>query len=98
MSHTSTTSVRLGTGLVASYNRPMKAISVRVENGRITGTAPAGLPDGELELSIVEPEDEMPEEEFLRLEAALRDGLEDVRQGRTLAATDIAAALLRRHA
>lgn len=76
----------------------MKAISVRVENGRITGTAPAGLPDGDIELAIVEPDDEMPEDEFLRLEAALRDGLEDVRQGRTLAAHDVAAGLRRRHA
>jgi hypothetical protein len=76
----------------------MKAIPVRVENGRISGTAPAGLPDGDIELALHEPEDDMPEEEFLRLEAALRDGLNDVRQGRTTPANEVVASLLRRHA
>lgn len=75
----------------------MKAISVRIENGRITGTAPEGLPDGDFELALVESEDDMPEEEFQRLEAALRDGLEDVRQQRTLPAADFASELIRRH-
>lgn len=77
--------------------RNMKAISVHIENGRITGTAPEGLPDGDFELSLVEDEDEMGEEEFVRLEAALHDGLDDVKQGRTRSAADFAAALVRRH-
>ena len=76
----------------------MKAISVRVENGRITGTAPEGLPDGDFELALIEPEDDMLDEEFIRLEAALHNGLDDVKQGRTLPAADVASALLRRHA
>jgi hypothetical protein len=82
----------------APYTEGVKAISVRVENGRITGVAPAGLPDGEIELALVEPEDEMSDEEFQRLEAALHAGIEDVRRGQTLSANDVAAALLRRHA
>ena len=81
----------------ASMLRSMKAISVHIENGRITGTAPEGLPDGDFELSLVEDDDEMAEEEFVRLEAALRDGLDDVKHGRTRSAADFAAALVRRH-
>ena len=84
-------------GLGDFYVRSMKAISVHIENGRITGTAPEGLPDGDFELSLVEDEDEMDEEEFVRVEAALRDGLDDVKHGRTQSAADFAAALLRRH-
>jgi hypothetical protein len=76
----------------------MKAISIHIENGRITGTAPEGLPDGDFEVALVEAEDEMAEEESIRLEAALQDGLNDVKQGRTRSAVDLAAALLRRHA
>ena len=76
----------------------MKAISVHIENGRITGTAPDGLPDGDFELALVEPEDDMSEEEFVRLDSALRAGLDDVKQGRTRSAGDVAEALLRRHA
>ena len=77
--------------------RSIKAISVHVENGRITGTAPEGLPDGDFELSLVEDEDEMAEEDFVRLEAALHQGLDDVKQGRTRSAADLAAALVQRH-
>jgi hypothetical protein len=73
----------------------MKGISIHVENGKITGQAPAGLPDGDFELALVEPEDEMTDEEFERLEAALARGLDDVRQGRTRPASDFAAELLR---
>jgi len=75
----------------------MKAITVRVENGRITGIAPEGMPDGDIELALVEPEDEMSEEELVRLDAALREGLEDVRSGRTKPASVVAGELLRRH-
>ena len=73
----------------------MKAIRIHVENGQITGDAPAGLPDGDFELALAEPDDDMSDEEFLRLEAALARGVEAIKAGRTRPAEDVAAELLR---
>lgn len=73
----------------------MKAISIHVENGQITGRAPSGLPDGTFQLALVEPEDEMTDEEFALLEVALVRGLDAVREGRTRPAAAFAAELLR---
>ena len=58
----------------------MKAIRVRVENGRITGVAPPGLPDGEIELCIAEPDDmdEMTDAELAQLDESLQRTLEVV--------------------
>jgi len=72
----------------------MKGISIRVENGKISGEAPAGLPDGEYVLALVEPDDEETDEADDALEAALHRGLDDVRHGRTRAADEFAAELL----
>jgi len=55
----------------------MKGISIRVENGKISGEAPAGLPDGEYVLALVEPDDEETDEADDALEAALHRGLDD---------------------
>lgn len=72
----------------------MKGISIRVENGKISGEAPAGLPDGEYVLALMEPDDETDEAAAAALEAALHRGLDDVRHGRTRAADEFAAELL----
>jgi hypothetical protein len=71
----------------------MKGIRVRVENGRITGDAPPGLPDGELELCLAEPGDEMSDDELARLNEALARGLESIKAGRFRPAAAVLADL-----
>jgi len=74
----------------------MKAIRVRVENGRITGAAPPGLPDGEVDLCFADPDDDMSNEELARLNAALARGFESIRAGRFRDAADVISDLRRR--
>ena len=74
----------------------MKAIRVRVENGRITGDAPAGLPDGEVDLCLAEPDDEMSDEELARLNEALARGFASITAGRFRPAADVIADIRRR--
>ena len=74
----------------------MKAIRVRVENGRITGEAPAGLPEGELELCLADTDDEMSDEELALLNEALARGLESLKAGRFRSAVDVISDLRRR--
>ena len=74
----------------------MKAIRVRVENGRISGAAPPGLPDGDVDLCLAEPDDEMSEDELARLNEALARGFESLREGRFRPASDVIADLRRR--
>jgi hypothetical protein len=74
----------------------MKAIRVRVENGRITGDAPAGLPEGEIELCLAEPDDEMTDDEAARLNDVLARGFESIRAGRFRPAAAVIADLRRR--
>jgi hypothetical protein len=74
----------------------MKAIRVRVENGRISGDAPPGTPDGDLELRIAEPEDDMSDEELARLNEALAQGFEQIKAGQFCLAADVIAELRRR--
>jgi hypothetical protein len=71
----------------------MKAIRVRVENGRISGEAPAGLPDGEVDLCLADPDDDMTDEELARLNDALARGFESIKAGRFRPAADVIAAL-----
>lgn len=71
----------------------MKAIRVNVQNGRITGEAPAGLPDGEVDLCLAEPEDEMSDEELARLNEALGRGFDSIKAGRFRPAADVIADL-----
>ena len=74
----------------------MKAIRVRVENGRITGEAPAGLPDGEVDLCLAEPEDDMTDEDLARLNEALARGFESIKAGRFRPAAEVLSDLRRR--
>lgn len=74
----------------------MKAIRVRVENGRITGNAPAGLPEGDVELCLAEPDDAMTDEETARLNEALARGFESIKAGRFRPAAAVIADLRRR--
>jgi hypothetical protein len=73
----------------------MKAIRVRVENGRISGEAPPGLPDGEIDLCLAEPEDHMDDTEQARLNEALARGFESIKAGRFRPAADVLADLRR---
>src|ERR1043165_8742658 len=67
----------------------MKAIRVRVENGRITGDAPPGLPEGEIDLVLADTDDDMPDAELARLNNALERGFEALKVGRFRAARDV---------
>jgi hypothetical protein len=73
----------------------MKAIRVRVENGRISGEAPPGFPEGEVELRLVEPEDRMSEDELARLNEALERGFASIKAGRFRPVADVIAELRR---
>ena len=77
------------------YAVSMKAIRVRVENGRISGEAPPGLPDGEVDLCLADPEDQMSDDEQARLNEALARGFESIKAGRFRAAADVIAELRR---
>ena len=61
----------------------MKALRVRVENGRITGEAPAGLPDEDVYLCIAEEDDGMSAVELERLNDALARGFAWLRAAQT---------------
>lgn len=71
----------------------MKAIRVRIENGRITGAAPPGLPDGEVDLVLADEDDDLSEAELRRLNDALDRGLESLKAGRFRPARDAVADL-----
>ena len=74
----------------------MKAIRVRVENGRISGDAPVGLPDGEVDLCLADPDDEMSDDELARLNEALARGFESIKAGRFRPAAAVVSDLRRR--
>jgi hypothetical protein len=73
----------------------MKAIRVRIENGRISGEAPPGLPEGEVDLCLADPEDQMSDDELARLNEALARGFESIKAGRFRAVSDVIADLRR---
>ena len=73
----------------------MKAIRVRVENGGITGDAPPGLPDGEVDLCLADADDDLSEAELARLNEALDRGFEAVKAGRFPPAQDVIADIRR---
>lgn len=75
--------------------REMKAIRVRIENGRITGDAPPGLPDGDVDLCLADADDDLSEAELARLNEALDRGFEAVRAGRFRPAQDVIADIRR---
>jgi len=74
----------------------MKAIRVHVENGRISGDAPPGLPEGEVDLVLADGDDEMTEAEVARLNDALELGLEAIKAGRFRPAREAIADLRHR--
>lgn len=74
----------------------MKALRVRVENGRITGEAPAGLPDGEVDFCLADVDDGMSDAEIARLDDVLARGFEAIEAGRFRPAADVIADLRKR--
>lgn len=74
----------------------MKAIRVRVENGRISGDAPPGLPEGDVDLCLADTEDNLSGDELAKLNDALARGFESVKAGRFRPAADVIADLRRR--
>jgi hypothetical protein len=50
-------------------------------DGRISGDAPPGTRDGDLDMRIAEPEDDMSDEELARLNEALGQGFEQIKAG-----------------
>jgi hypothetical protein len=72
----------------------MQTLKVRVENGRIVGEAPPGIPEGtELELCLADPGDDMTEEELKELNRALEAAWGSVKEGRARPAADAIADL-----
>ncbi len=72
----------------------METIKVRVENGKIIGPAPRGVPEGtELELRIADPGDDMTEEELAALNRALEAGWRSVEAGRFRPAREVISEL-----
>ena len=75
----------------------MKAIRVRIENGRITGEAPPGSLEGEVDLALADADDDMTEAELERLNDALEYGFEAINAGQLRPARNVIAGLRRRH-
>lgn len=71
----------------------MKALKVRVQDGHISGEAPPGLPEGELELCLAEPDEEMTEEEAAEVNRLIEAGWHAIQQGRFRPASDVLADL-----
>jgi hypothetical protein len=74
----------------------MKAVRVRVEKGQITGRAPAGFPEGDIEVCLAEPDESMSPEEEARLADALEAGWRCIDEGRFRPAADVIGDLRRR--
>jgi hypothetical protein len=72
----------------------MTALKAHVENGRVVLDEPMDLPDGTvLRVVAVADGDDLDDEERDELHAAILEGLEDMKAGRTYAATDVIAEL-----
>jgi hypothetical protein len=56
----------------------------KVDVARLRGRAPAGLPDGDVDLCLADPEDEMSDEELARVNDALARGFESEAGSRRL--------------
>jgi hypothetical protein len=91
---TSTASTGFAAMVSRAYTLHMKALKVRVENGRLVGDAPEGIEEGtELELCVAEPEESMSDEELAALNAALERAWRSVQAGRVRPAADLIAEL-----
>jgi hypothetical protein len=72
----------------------MTALKAHVENGRVVLDEPMDLPDGTvLRVVAVADGDDLDDAERAELHAAIREGLEDMKAGRTYAAVDVIAEL-----
>lgn len=72
------------------YDAAMQHLKVRVENGKIVGQAPPGVPDGtELELCLADPGDDMTDEELAALNRAMEAAWRSVTEGRARPAADV---------
>jgi predicted transcriptional regulator len=72
----------------------MTALKAHVENGRVVLDEAMELPDGTmLRVVAVADGDDLDDAERADLHAAIREGLEDMKAGRTYAAADVIAEL-----
>ncbi|HEY2387161.1 MAG TPA: hypothetical protein VGK30_09380 [Candidatus Binatia bacterium] len=68
----------------------MQGLKGHVVNGRLVVDQPTTLPEGtEVDLAIVEPPDDLDDEERKALHAALTRGWESARSGKTAPADDL---------
>jgi hypothetical protein len=83
---------------VVRYDRHMHALKARVENGRIKLDEPTDLPEGEVELVpldevLLNGGDYLDDEERKALHESIREGIEDMKAGRTFDADEVLAEL-----
>lgn len=72
----------------------MSAINARVKNGRLVLDEPTSLPEGaEVRLWVVEGDDLDDDDDRAALHEAIREGLDDATNGRTIDADEWAAEL-----
>lgn len=72
----------------------MNVLRAHVENGRIVVDDPTDLPDGTLlQLVAVNEGDDLDDEERAQLHAAIREGIDDMKAGRTYDAAEVIAEL-----
>ena len=74
----------------------MKALRVRVQNGEISGRAPAGFPEGDVDVRLAEADDDMTADEAAQLDDVLNAGWRCIEDGRFRPAADVLADLRRR--
>jgi hypothetical protein len=68
----------------------MQGLKARVVNGRLVVDQPTALPEGtELDLTIVEPGDDLDDEERAALHAALAQAWDSARSGKSSPAEDL---------
>ena len=72
----------------------MRALKARVKNGRLLLDEPTDLQEGSVvPLEVADDWDELDDVERARLHAAIREGFEDAKAGRTIGADEWIAAL-----
>ncbi|HEY2369860.1 MAG TPA: hypothetical protein VGH87_25850 [Polyangiaceae bacterium] len=72
----------------------MNALRAHVENGRIVVDDPTDLPEGTvLEVVALKDVDDLDDEEREELHAAIREGIADMKAGRTYDAAEVLAEL-----
>jgi hypothetical protein len=72
----------------------MNAVKAHVRNGRLVLDEPTELPEGtEVTLVAIEPGDELDDEERAELDAAIHEGLDDLKAGRMVDGDEVIARL-----